>query len=271
MSFSSDHARFFVRQILANVARWATTRVGRMSSGDLGDSPKFDADLRCSQPFLEFTNAGCDGGRYLSRSTYLQTEHALVEELLTACQVENPSATADKVLTEFGSIPKFFDASRRRLDGLGIECAKLHWQIEIILKSMDFYLRPKAFDPQKINSFEKLKTYLIFEHGHLSTEHVRILYFDCQHNLIEDQFVSEGTVDACAIFPRTVVHKALDVGASGLVIVHNHPSGDPSPSRQDMKITNDICFACKQLNIAVFDHIIIAKDRHFSFMTNKLM
>ena len=95
-------------------------------------------------------------------------------------------------------------------------------------------------------------------------ERVRVLHLNSKNRLIRDDLVSEGSIDQAAIYTREVIRRAIDLGTAALILVHNHPSGDCSPSRQDIALTRDIIEAGKRLGIAVHDHIIIGMDGHYS-------
>lgn len=109
-------------------------------------------------------------------------------------------------------------------------------------------------------SWQSLLDYLRADMAHLTIERVRTLYLNSKNMLIRDEVASEGSVDQAAIYTREVVRRAMDLGAAAIILVHNHPSGDSAPSRQDIAMTRDIINAAKGFNIAVHDHIIIGKD-----------
>jgi len=98
-----------------------------------------------------------------------------------------------------------------------------------------------------------------------------VLYLDVKNRLIRDEQLSEGTTDEAAVHPREVIRKALDLGASALILVHNHPSGSPQPSRADIQITNKIVEAGRHLGIAVHDHVIIGREGHVSLKAKGLI
>jgi DNA repair protein RadC len=122
-----------------------------------------------------------------------------------------------------------------------------------------------------LGSWQALLDYLRADMGHLKHERVRALFLDNKNRLLRDELLSEGSVDQSAIYVREVVKRALELGATAIVLVHNHPSGEASPSRQDILITRDIAEACKRFSIAVHDHIIIAGDTHVSLKSQGLI
>jgi DNA repair protein RadC len=96
-------------------------------------------------------------------------------------------------------------------------------------------------------------------------EEFRVLFLDRKNILIADEVQSAGTVDHAPVYPREVVKRALELGASALILAHNHPSGDSTPSRADIEMTREIVTAAKSLKIAVHDHLVIGRNGHASF------
>ncbi len=101
--------------------------------------------------------------------------------------------------------------------------------------------------------------------SHRETEQFRVLYLDRKNVLIADEEQARGTVDHVPVYPREVVKRALEVNASALILVHNHPSGDPTPSQQDVTVTGQIQEAAQVMGITLHDHLIIGKSREVSF------
>jgi DNA repair protein RadC len=102
-------------------------------------------------------------------------------------------------------------------------------------------------------------------------EQFRILFLDKRNQLIADEVQQTGTVDHTPVYPREVIKRALELSATAVILVHNHPSGDPTPSRADIQMTQSIIEVARPLGIAVHDHIIVGKDGHTSFKTSKLI
>ena len=107
--------------------------------------------------------------------------------------------------------------------------------------------------------------------GTLAVEHFRILFLDRRNAVIADEVQQEGTVDRTPVYPREVVQRALKLGASALILVHNHPSGDPTPSAADVEITRQVADAAEKLGISLHDHLVIGQGRHASFRTLGLL
>ena len=122
-----------------------------------------------------------------------------------------------------------------------------------------------------IGSWTALIGYLQLAMQHESAEHFRILFLDRKNILIRDEVQSRGTVDHTPLYPREVVKRALELAASAIIMVHNHPSGDPTPSPADIDMTKQVMAALAQVNITVHDHIIVGKNRHTSFKSQRLI
>jgi DNA repair protein RadC len=120
-------------------------------------------------------------------------------------------------------------------------------------------------------SWSALIEYIRAAMAYETKEQFRILFLDRKNVLIADEVQQQGTVDHTPVYPREVVKRALELSASAIVLVHNHPSGDPTPSRADIEMTRQIVETCQKLNIVVHDHVIIGRDGHASLKGLKLM
>ena len=132
-------------------------------------------------------------------------------------------------------------------------------------------LKEELKDRPVIGSWTALIDYLQLAMQHDAAEHFRILFLDRKNILIRDEVQSRGTVDHTPLYPREVVKRALELAASAIIMVHNHPSGDPTPSQADIDMTRQVTGALAQVGIAVHDHIIVGKNRHTSFKTQRLI
>jgi DNA repair protein RadC len=115
-----------------------------------------------------------------------------------------------------------------------------------------------------LGSWQALLDYLRADMAHNPVERVRVLFLNAKNMLIRDELMSEGSVDEAALYVREVVKRALECQATAIILVHNHPSGDPSPSRQDIRLTGEIIEACRHLRISVHDHVIVGTRGHSS-------
>ena len=122
-----------------------------------------------------------------------------------------------------------------------------------------------------ISSWSALLAYVKTALAHEAREQFRVLFLDKKNQLIADEVMNRGTVDHAPVYPREVMRRALELSASAVILVHNHPSGDPTPSRADIEMTQAIVAVARPLGIAVHDHIIVGKEGHASFKGLKLI
>ncbi len=120
--------------------------------------------------------------------------------------------------------------------------------------------RSEVRDKPVLSSWQALLDYLAIDMASLTVERVRVLYLDSRNRLVSDHHVGDGTIDEAAIHPREVIRRGLDLGAAALILVHNHPSGNPEPSRADIQITQRIAEAGRHLGITVHDHVIVGRE-----------
>ena len=122
-----------------------------------------------------------------------------------------------------------------------------------------------------LGSWQALLDYLRADMAYLGVERVRVLHLNSRNMLIRDDHMGDGSIDQAAIYTREVIRRAIDLGSAALILVHNHPSGSPEPSRQDIEVTRQIIDAGKRLGISVHDHVIIAAQGHVSLRAKGLL
>ena len=132
-------------------------------------------------------------------------------------------------------------------------------------------LREEIQDRPVIGSWTALLDYLQVALAHEPIEQFRVLFLDRKNILIRDEVQQRGTVDHTPLYPREIAKRALELGASALIMVHNHPSGDPTPSRADIEMTKQVVQALAPVGITVHDHVIVGKNRHTSFKSQRLI
>jgi len=125
--------------------------------------------------------------------------------------------------------------------------------------------RSKMMRTHVVSSWDALLDYCHTTMAHRETEQFRVLYLDRKNVIIADEEQGKGTVDHVPVYPREVAKRALELNASALILVHNHPSGDPTPSQNDIDMTQQIHNACNALGLTLHDHLIIGKSRELSF------
>lgn len=203
--------------------------------------------------------------RLLDGGAEALADHEVVEYLLmTAIPRRDMKPLAKSLLARFGSLAGVLNADSRALalhPGMGETSAAA---LKIVALAARRLARTAVQDQPVLGSWQALIDYLTIDMAHLNHERVRVLYLDLRNRLIHDHLISEGSIDEAAIHPREVVKRALDLGASALILVHNHPSGSPEPSRADIQITNRIAEAGRLLGIVVHDHVIIGREGHVS-------
>lgn len=199
-------------------------------------------------------------------------DYELLEFLLFAGVRQGDTKPAAKALiARFGSFAAVLDAepvSLQEVAGVGEAGAAALKSVGLAARRM---ARGKIRNLPVLGSWQALLDYLAIDMANLNHERVRILYLDTRNRLILDHTASEGTVDEAAIHPREVIRKGLDIGATALILVHNHPSGSPEPSRADIAITNQIAEAGRHLGIVVHDHVIIGGSGHVSLRAKGLI
>ena len=131
--------------------------------------------------------------------------------------------------------------------------------------------RARVLKRPVLSSWDALLDYCRTAMAHRETEQFRVLYLDRKNVLIADEEQARGTVDHVPVYPREVVKRALELNASALILVHNHPSGDPTPSEQDIVITGQILDAAQVMGLVLHDHLVIGKSREVSFRSEGLL
>ena len=199
-------------------------------------------------------------------------DYELVEYLLAlAIPRRDTKPLAKALLKEFGSLAKLLSAepdTLRRVDGLGDSAIAA---LKIVQATNLRMLKGEIAGQPLLSSWDALLDYLRADMGPLDIERVRVLYLSSRNMLLRDEVASEGSVDQSAIYTREVIKRALELGATAVILVHNHPSGNPEPSRQDIAITRDIAQAASKLGIAVHDHIIIGGSDYRSMRSMGLI
>lgn len=144
-------------------------------------------------------------------------------------------------------------------------------ELKIVEAAAHRLARARVLRKQVISSWDALLDYCHTSMAHRETEQFRILFLDRKNILIADEEQARGTIDHVPVYPREVIKRALELNAAALILVHNHPSGDPTPSEADITVTNQIHDACQTMNIVLHDHLIIGRSAELSFRTEGLL
>lgn len=199
-------------------------------------------------------------------------DHELIEYLLAlAIPRRDTKPLAKALLREFGGIGGLMSADWQaiaRVPGMGDTSIAA---IKIVQASALRMLRNEVAARPVLASWQALLDYLRADMAYLHVERVRVLHLNSRNMLIRDDHMGDGSIDQAAIYVREVIKRAMELGSAALILVHNHPSGDPSPSRQDIDITRQIVEAGKRLGISVHDHIIMATSGHASLRAQGLL
>ncbi|MCP4615522.1 MAG: DNA repair protein RadC, partial [Bradyrhizobium sp.] len=192
-------------------------------------------------------------------------DHELVEYLLAlAIPRQDTKPLAKALLHEFGGIAGLLTADAEalaRVKGMGeTSVAALKTVHAAALR----LLRAEVAERPVLANWQALLDYLRADMAHHPIERFRVLHLNSKNMLIRDELMGEGTIDEAAVYVREVIRRAIELGSAALILVHNHPSGDPSPSRADIEITRQIAAAGKGLGIGVHDHIILGREGHAS-------
>jgi DNA repair protein RadC len=188
----------------------------------------------------------------------------LLTALLAHGKIKRPRATANALLAQFGS----FAEALGQVSGMQENATAYLATVRAAALRM---LQGKIKDRPVMSSWSAVLDYLRATMAFEPREQFRILFLDKRNQLIGDEIQQTGTVDHTPVYPREVLRRAIELNASALVLVHNHPSGDPTPSEADIEMTYRIVRACDVLGVAVHDHLIVAKQGHASLKGLGLM
>ena len=210
--------------------------------------------------------------RLLTGGAEALADYEVLEYLLFAAIKQGDTKPLAKALIErFGSLSGVLNAepgALQQVKGVGLTSAAALKSVALAARRM---ARSEVSKKPVLGSWQALLDYLTIDMAHLTIERVRVLYLNTQNRLILDHHVGDGSVDEAAIHPREVIRRGLDIGATALILVHNHPSGNPQPSRADIQITTRIAEAGRLLGITVHDHVIIGRDGHVSLRAKGLL
>ena len=210
--------------------------------------------------------------RFLDGGPDALPDYELLELLLTMAIPRGDVKPAAKALMKrFGTFDGVVNASvddLRTVKGLG-EVSPV--AIKVVRAAADRLLRSEVTGKPVLSSFEAVIDYCRLSMGFEEREQFRVLFLDRKNNLLTDEVQQKGTVDHAPVYPREVARRSIELNATAVILVHNHPSGDPTPSRADIAMTKEVVAAAKAVGVAVHDHIVIARDSHASLRALGLM
>jgi DNA repair protein RadC len=210
--------------------------------------------------------------RFISAGPDAFADYELLElALFAAIPRQDTKPVAKRLVTRFGSFAEVLNAAPERLkevDGVGDAAVT---QIKLMRAAALRLMREGVMHKPVLATWNAVLDYCRAGMGYDTQEQFRILFLDKKNRLIADEVQQRGTVDHTPVYVREVVKRALEHASSAIILVHNHPSGDPTPSRADIDMTALIVAAAKPLGITIHDHIIVGRQGHASFKALKLI
>jgi len=204
--------------------------------------------------------------RFLKGGADAMPDYELLElTLFAALPRRDTKPLAKALLARFGSFADVIAAPRARLleiQGVGENVAN---HLKIVEAAAQRLGKTSVMGRAALSSWSALLDYCTAAMGRSPREEFRVLFLDRKNVLIADEVQNRGTVDHAPVYPREIIKRALELSSSAIILVHNHPSGDPTPSKADIAMTREVVTAAKALGIAVHDHLVIGRAGHSSF------
>jgi DNA repair protein RadC len=228
--------------------------------------------------FLEAPIADHSGHRQRLRERFRKggddavPDYELLELVLfRALPRRDTKGIAKKLLARFGSFAEVVNAPEPRLKELQDVGDSVVTELKLIRAAALRLVRTEAVQRPLLSSWKQVLDYLRAAQSYEHREQFRILFLDKRNRLITDEVQGHGTVDHTPVYVREVVKRALELSATAIILVHNHPSGDPTPSRADIDMTKQIVASAAPLGISVHDHIIVGREGHASLKSLRLI
>jgi DNA repair protein RadC len=215
--------------------------------------------------------------RFLANGADALSDYELLELILAlAIPRRDVKPLAKELLRVFGGLWPVIHAPPEKLREIKVEGASLASDVAVAgIRAVGAAalraLQSQVLKRPVLASWNALIDYCQAAMAHETTEQVRLLFLDKRNALIADEVQQRGTIDYTPVYPREVVKRALELEAVALILVHNHPSGDPTPSRADIDMTREIARALNAVGMVVHDHVVIGKGRHASFKAMGLL
>ena len=210
--------------------------------------------------------------RFMAGGASALPDYELLELILfRAFQRGDQKPLAKALIDAFGSFAEVVSAPPGRLKEVPGVGDRVVQELKLVQVAALRLTQASVLKRPALSSWSALLDYCRASMAYATREQFRILFLDRKNVLIADEGQGEGTVDHTPVYPREVIKRALDLSASAIILVHNHPSGDPTPSRADIEMTRQIADAAGKLGIVVHDHVIIGRDGHASFKGLKLL
>jgi DNA repair protein RadC len=206
---------------------------------------------------LGLSDAACPDRRHISPSATSSAIRGrqILERLFLLAKIDNASTVAETLIAEFGSIGAVLHANSRT-----VKNSPARPILSLVREAMLVSSKDKMLDRICLSKAADVIEYLLVAMARLPVEEVRVLFLDSKNRLISDEVVSRGTISEAPIYPREILKRSLDLDATALILAHNHPSGDPSPSDGDIDATRRLAKAAKEIGLTVHDHIIVGSE-----------
>lgn len=199
-------------------------------------------------------------------------DYELLELILfRALPRRDTKGLAKRLLARFGSFAEVINAPEPRLKEVQDVGESVITELKLVRAAALRMMRSELVLKPALSSWQQVIDYLFAAQSHEHREQFRILFLDKRNRLIADEVQQQGTVDHTPVYIREVVKRALELSATAIILVHNHPSGDPTPSRADIDMTKQIVASAAPLGIAVHDHIIVGREGHASLKALRLI
>ncbi|MBM7067178.1 DNA repair protein RadC [Actibacterium sp. 188UL27-1] len=218
------------------------------------------------------------GHRERLRQRFLKGGHAPLPEyeilellLFNAIGRIDVKPLAKRLLAEFGDLNGVIAASEHRILQVDGATHKVYFQLKLAEAFAQRMAQAKVLKRDVLESWDALIAYCRTAMAHRDTEQFRVLYLDRKNTVIADEKQADGTVSHVPVYPREIAKRALELNASAVILIHNHPSGDPTPSRADIEMTDRVQVACDAIDVSIHDHVIIGKDDELSFRGQGLL
>jgi len=191
--------------------------------------------------------------------------------LFRALPRRDTKALAKRLIARFGSFAEVLAAPEPRLKEVEDVGDAVVTELKLIRAAALRLMRSQIIQRPALSSWNEVLDYLRAAQSHEHREQFRVLFLDKRNHLIADEVQQQGTVDHTPVYVREVVKRALELSATAIILVHNHPSGDPAPSRVDIDMTKQIIAAAGSMGIAVHDHVIVGREGHASMKALRLI
>lgn len=210
--------------------------------------------------------------RFLTGGAAAMPDYEILElTLFRAIPRQDVKPLARRLIDTFGDLNGVLAAPISRLERIEGVGPAVALELKVMQTVTHRATRARVMQRHVISSWDAVLDYCHTVMSHRDTEQFRVLFLDRKNVLIADEAQSEGTVDHVPVYPREVVKRALELNASSLILVHNHPSGDPTPSDEDISMTMQIADAASALGMTLHDHLIIGKSRELSFKSQGII